>query len=159
MAFSLFSRMYSPLWHWVWQIALCACVSCNLSHAAQWQTLEIGQEIVRLEVADTAESQRLGLMHRKALPANTGMLFVFARPRSVAMWMRNTPIDLDVAFVNACARIVNIATMVHDTDDLHPSMGAVAWAIEMPAGWFARHGVHTGDTISGLVHPQCQKRK
>ncbi len=113
-------------------------------------TIFLGTNRVTLEVAETAIEQRTGLMHRASLEENRGMLFVFSEPRSVAMWMKNTLIDLDAAFVDACGRILNIETMKKGTLDLHRSQGPALTVIEMNAGWFKRHGVHSDTFIPPL---------
>ena len=98
----------------------------------------------KLLIADDSE------MNRAMLAEDSGMLFVFAEPRSVAMWMKNTLIDLDAAFVDACGFILNIETMQKGTLDLHRSQGPTLSVIEMNAGWFARHGVRSGYYIPAL---------
>ena len=126
--------------------------------AAGMTTLEIGAERVELEIASTAIEQRTGLMNREHLADNHGMLFVFSEPRSVAMWMKNTLIDLDAAFVDPCGRILNIEFMKKETLDLHRSRGHALFVIEMNAGWFARHNVSTGQSIKDLLNPNfCKK--
>lgn len=113
-------------------------------------SLDIAGNTVELEVATTTIEQRTGLMNRAMLAEDSGMLFVFAEPRSVAMWMKNTLIDLDAAFVDACGFILNIETMQKGTLDLHRSQGPTLSVIEMNAGWFARHGVRSGYYIPAL---------
>lgn len=126
--------------------------------AAGMTTLEIGAERVELEIASTAIEQRTGLMNREHLADNHGMLFVFSEPRSVAMWMKNTLIDLDAAFVDPCGRILNIESMKKATLNLHRSRGHALFVIEMNAGWFARHNVSTGQGIKDLLNPNfCKK--
>jgi uncharacterized membrane protein (UPF0127 family) len=112
--------------------------------------LQLGMHIVRAEVANTDESRVHGLMGRKALPGNQGMLFVFERPDRQAMWMRNTLIPLSVAFIGDDGRILNIEEMKPQTEDVHPSKGDAKFALEMSGGWFANKGIKAGDRIKGL---------
>jgi uncharacterized membrane protein (UPF0127 family) len=63
----------------------------------------------RAEVADTPETRMQGLQGRSQLAADHGMLFDFGRPQPVAMWMKNTPISLDMLFVGADGRVLAIA--------------------------------------------------
>ncbi|MBN2423900.1 MAG: DUF192 domain-containing protein [Calditrichaceae bacterium] len=61
------------------------------------------------EIADTQYERAQGLMNRKKLAANQGMLFIFEKENMQAFWMKNTPISLDIIFLNADMRIVHIA--------------------------------------------------
>ena len=98
-------------------LALCA-IAPSTAWAEGKVSLDIAGNTVELEVATTTIEQRTGLMNRAMLAEDSGMLFVFAEPRSVAMWMKNTLIDLDAAFVDACGFILNIETMQKGTLDL-----------------------------------------
>jgi len=90
----------------------------------------------------------IGLSGRYELEGR-GMVFVFTgdviRP---GFWMRNTHIDLDIAFVDAEGRIIHITTMLADTADVHHPGQDYDVAIEAVAGWFAGHGVEVGHTVA-----------
>jgi uncharacterized membrane protein (UPF0127 family) len=103
-----------------------------------------------VEIAATEASRRTGLMFREQLPANGGMLFLWPDTARRGMWMKNTRIPLDVAFINDDQVIVNIETMAPHTTRLHTSTQPVRWALEVNAGWFARHGVVPGQRIPDL---------
>ena len=113
-------------------------------------TLDIAGKVVRAEVASTSEQQQTGLMGRRSLPANHGMLFVFAQPQRVCMWMRDTLIPLSVAFIDAHGLVTNLAEMRAQTDTTHCAARDVGYALEMPSHWFAQHGVKPGDRIGSL---------
>ena len=117
------------------------------------QAIKLGERIVELEVARTSVEHRTGLMHREAMPENHGMLFIFAAPRPIAMWMKNTLMDLDAAFVDECGSITQIVTMKTGTLDLHHSRVDTSRVIEMNAGWFHRHDVKVGTQIDSLSDP------
>lgn len=112
--------------------------------------LRIRGKALRVELADSPETRRTGLMNRRQMAEDQGMLFIFDSPAPQAMWMKNTYIPLSVAFVDAQGRIVNIEDMEPHTEDAHASAGPVLYAIEMNRGWFARRGIRPGDKVEGL---------
>jgi uncharacterized membrane protein (UPF0127 family) len=112
--------------------------------------LHIGAHALKVEVAaDDAQRER-GLMFRKSLPREEGMLFVFDDPGYYAMWMKNTLIPLSVAFVDRHGVILNIADMEPQTLDTHIAAGPALYAIETNKGWFAAHRIAAGDKVTGL---------
>jgi len=110
----------------------------------------VGNQRLTVEVASTRAHRGRGLMFRESLPEDRGMLFIFPEERMLEFWMRNTSIPLSIAFAEASGRIVRIADM-QPFSDAGASSGAPArYALEVNAGWFARHGVQTGDEIQDL---------
>jgi len=103
-----------------------------------------------VEVVSTDEDRARGLMHRKAIGANDGMLFIFDEPAYHSMWMKNTLIPLSVAFIDRDGTILNILDMEPETLDPHVSAGPSIYAIETNKGWFARKKVKAGDKVTGL---------
>ncbi len=112
---------------------------------------------VALEVARTVEQHRHGLMFRKSLPVNHGMLFVLPEPRPIALWMKNTPIDLDAAFLDEAGCIFQISQMTKNTLDLHRSIAPTAYAIEISRGWFAANGITTGTCFKNLPQAHVEQ--
>lgn len=112
--------------------------------------LSAGIHVIQAEVANTDETRQRGLMFRKRLDGNDGMLFVFERPDKQCFWMHNTPLPLSIAFIADDGTIVNIEDMAPQTDDTHCSRKPVRYALEMAQGWFADHGISTGKKIDGL---------
>jgi uncharacterized membrane protein (UPF0127 family) len=111
------------------------------------QTLSVNGQTLTVDYAKTAEQRARGLMHRKSMCEDCGMLFNFQRSRAVGMWMKNTLIPLDVAFMRANGEIVNIEAMQpHDLTTTH-SKGAVLYAWEMNQGWFAKNKILVGDKV------------
>jgi|SRR6185369_10415177 uncharacterized membrane protein (UPF0127 family) len=97
------------------------------------------------------EPQRLqGLMYRKALGKEDGMLFIFDEPGYHSIWMKNTLIPLSVAFVDKDGVILNIADMEPQTLDSHMAAGPAVYAIETNRGWYADKKVKAGDKVTGL---------
>ncbi len=113
-------------------------------------TLRVGSHPLKVEVASNEEQRSTGLMFRKSLPRDEGMLFVFEDPGYYAMWMKNTLIPLSVAFVDREGVILNIADMQPRTLDSHLANGPALYAIETNKGWFESHKVHAGDKVTGL---------
>ena len=106
--------------------------------------------VVRAEIANTNESRTQGLMFRKSLGANEGMLFVFPQDEAYCMWMKNTVIPLSVAFIDAKGQIVSIHEMLPHTENPHCAASPARYALEMNAGWFRAKGIQRGIRISGI---------
>lgn len=116
------------------------------------ETLELSAGIhrIRAEVVNTSESRAKGLMYRKSLPANYGMLFVFDQAAQHCMWMRNTLIPLAVAFLDGNGRILNVEEMLPQTENNHCAARPAKYALEMSAGWFSSRGLASGIQLSGI---------
>lgn len=112
--------------------------------------LRAGMHLIRAEVAADYESRGRGLMFRKSLAPNSGMLFVFDAPGLQCMWMKNTDLPLSVAFLDAQGTIINIADMQPHTEDSHCAKRPALYALEMEQGWFARRGIKAGMKLDGL---------
>ena len=112
--------------------------------------LAAGIHIIRAEVADSDETRRNGLMFRRELPGNDGMLFVFEQPDVQCFWMRNTILPLSIAFIADDGTIVNIEDMAPQTEAPHCAKKPVRYALEMAQGWFAQHGIDAGKKLDGL---------
>ncbi len=113
-------------------------------------TLTAGINQIHAEVAATAAAREQGLMFRRSLALNAGMLFDFERPaEKVCMWMKNTLIPLSVAFMDNDGVILNIEDMQPQTEDNHCSAPnkKVRYALEMDLGWFAQKHMAPGDRI------------
>jgi len=116
--------------------------------------LQAGMHLIKAEVARNDEQRAIGLMHRDAMAANDGMLFVFERPGTQCFWMKNTRIPLTAAFIDDAGRIVNLVDMKPQTLDSHCSAKPVRYVLEMNQGWFDKRGIKPGAQISGIVKPQ-----
>lgn len=112
--------------------------------------LSAGMYLIKAEVASTEEQQRQGLMFRRSMGKNEGMLFVYPVPVSLCMWMKNTNIPLSVAFVDANGKIINIEDMKPHTTTNHCGKGPLRFALEMNQGWFKEKNIRPGSVISGL---------
>ena len=115
--------------------------------------LSIGINLINAEVAANDPQRQQGLMFRKNMGTNAGMVFVFDDVNSQCMWMKNTLIPLSVAFIDANGRIVNIEDMQPETLESHCSKRPVKYALEMNLGWFAKRKIKPGTLVDGLVTP------
>ena len=112
--------------------------------------LQIKGQTITVEVAATDDARMTGLMHRRMMPENRGMLFVFAYAQLQSFWMMNTYIPLSIAFIDDAGTIINIDDMKPLTTDPHPSTKPAKYALEMNQGWFAKHGIKAGASVQGL---------
>jgi len=105
-----------------------------------------------VEIADTDERRTYGLMFRKVLPGDHGMIFDFQRDQPVSMWMRNTLIPLDMLFIARDGRVVNIheRAIPHDETAI-PSEGPVRAVLELNGGTVARLGLKPGDLVRHAI--------
>jgi len=114
-------------------------------------SLAIGKHVLVAEVAATPQSRERGLMFRYSMKDDEGMLFVFPEPQRLSFWMKNTPLPLSIAFLDADGVILNIRDMMPFSTDGHASAGDALYALEMNRGWFAQRGLGAGDRVSGLA--------
>ncbi len=112
-------------------------------------TLNAGMHNIQAELAQTPDERSIGLMFRKSMGANEGMLFAFEQPAKQCFWMKNTLLPLSIAFVSADGTVVNIDDMKPQTLDSHCSVKEVPFVLEMNAGWFAKRGIKAGFKLKG----------
>jgi uncharacterized membrane protein (UPF0127 family) len=132
--------------------AAAAIVAAAPAPAADLPVLELnaGIHLIRAEIANTFDTRARGLMFRKSLDANSGMLFVFPEVSIHCMWMKNTYVPLSVAFIDEQGAIVSIHDMQPQTETSHCAARPARYGLEMNQGWFARAGVQPGANIGGL---------
>lgn len=110
-----------------------------------------GPHRFKVEVAETPAQMTQGLMFRSSMAADAGMLFDYKEPTAATMWMRNTLIPLDMLFVDAQGKIVNIhQRAVPQSLDVIAAAAPVRAVIELNGGTAARLGIEPGDRV---VHP------
>ncbi|KAA3512243.1 DUF192 domain-containing protein [Agrobacterium rosae] len=101
-----------------------------------------------VELATTDAQRQQGLMYRKSMGTNNGMLFDFKTDREVTMWMRNTLIPLDMLFISKAGKIEHIhAGAVPHSESIISSRGAVRYVLELNGGAAKNFGIKTGDTV------------
>ena len=131
-------------------IIACCAAHAHADPALPEIALAIKNHKLTAEVAATEEARTTGLMHRRMMPENRGMLFVFSHAAPQSFWMMNTHLPLSIAFIDERGSIVNIADMKPLTTEPHPSAGPAKYALEMNKGWFAKRGIKAGVKIDGL---------
>jgi uncharacterized membrane protein (UPF0127 family) len=106
---------------------------------------------IDLEIADNEYERQLGLMNRKDMKENQGMLFIFPKQDYESFWMRNTLMSLDMIFANDQKKIVTIhknTKILSDTS--YPSSEPATYVIEVVAGYTDRHNIQVGDKIDWI---------
>jgi uncharacterized membrane protein (UPF0127 family) len=108
-------------------------------------------QVMHVWLADTPPRQSQGLMFVRSLPESRGMLFVYAEPKEISMWMKNTFIPLDMVFIDSRHRIMQIVeqTTPHSLD-LIKSNGSALAVLEIGAGEAHRLGLRRGQRVT---HP------
>jgi hypothetical protein len=115
-----------------------------------------GDHHFTVEVAETPQQQERGLMFRRALDPDRGMIFPYAPPQEVGFWMKNTLIPLDMVFIRADGTIARIATARPLDETNVPSGEPVAMVLEIRGGRAAELGIREGDAV-GPDPPCCKK--
>ena len=105
---------------------------------------------IEAEVAADQTNRMQGLMNRRSMGANQGMLFVFPQNDRHCMWMRNTFLPLSVAFLDEEGKIINVEDMKPQNDDSHCAARPARFALEMNLGWFSSRGLKPGQRIAGI---------
>lgn len=111
--------------------------------------MSVGVHQIDAQVARTPQEHAIGLMFRKEMPPNEGMLFVFKEPSKQCFWMKNTLLGLTAAFVADDGTVVNLEDMQANTTDSHCSSQPVRYVLEVNQGWFAKKGIKAGAKLSG----------
>jgi uncharacterized membrane protein (UPF0127 family) len=104
--------------------------------------------VLHVDVAETAQEQRKGLMGVEILPDDEGMAFVFDEPVDSTFWMKDTLIPLSIAFVDENGRVIGVRDMQPCKRDPCPTYGIekhYILAIEANLGWFDEAGIEVGD--------------
>ncbi len=109
----------------------------------------IGSKKITIELAETDAQHEHGLMYRKKLGASEGMLFIFQNEDIRTFWMKNTEINLSIAYLDKNRKIVDIQEMktlssVMEQPKTYPSKSSAMYALEMPEGWFNKNKIKEG---------------
>ncbi|MGF1531388.1 MAG: DUF192 domain-containing protein [Puniceicoccaceae bacterium] len=113
-----------------------------------WYELRVGSAVVTVQVALRASEMAVGLMGRESLPAGSGMLFLYPEPREMSFWMRNTPLPLDIAFIDQGGVLQEIRRMYpYDETPVRSASKALIGALEMERGEMERLGIRSGSKV------------
>lgn len=127
-------------------LLLCLQAACDRTPAVIFEGAGGVKATFSVEVADTPEKRRWGLMYRQELGDDEGMLFVFPDERDQSFWMKNTPLSLDMIFMDGRRRVVGI---IHDTVPFSTrsvSVGVASrYVLEVRAGVARRNRIAVGD--------------
>lgn len=147
----------SGAWRWWLALALaCGLAGCARSEApkAAPKSLDhrfefrLGERTVRLQVAVRLPEMQRGLMGRRELGADEGMLFVYTKPDRLSFWMRNTPLPLDIGYFDAAGELKEIYPLLPFDEAPVASRGdRLQFALEMNQGWYARNEVRPGSRL------------
>ncbi|MEZ5994518.1 MAG: DUF192 domain-containing protein [Hyphomonadaceae bacterium] len=107
-----------------------------------------------VEIADDDAERQRGLMFRRSLADDHGMLFDFPQPEFASFWMRNTVISLDIIFIGVDGRILNIADHTTPYSEAPiPAAGLTRGVLEIRAGRAAELGIRPGDRVRHRIFP------
>ncbi|MFW5694564.1 MAG: DUF192 domain-containing protein [Alkalispirochaeta sp.] len=127
----------------------------SLTGCAGDETVElpVGDHTFDVEIADTEERRRQGLMFREELGPDEGMLFVFPDSQTRSFWMKDTPLPLSIAYISARGTILEIHDMEPYSEEPVRSRFPARYALEVNQGRFAEVGVTEGDDVDLSVLP------
>lgn len=155
---------------WLWTFCLSVSLFASAGASAmdfRKEALKIGQQNITVEIAETPEQQEHGLMFRKNLSDKEGMLFVFDDEEIRRFWMKNTLIDLAIGYFDRQKKLIDIQEMkavgsvMEANPPAYPSRGPAMYALEVPSGWFKKHGIKEGSTfvLESSVKSKNSRRK
>lgn len=111
-------------------------------------TLQISGHVFHVEIANTPAQRQRGLMFRKSMPEDHGMLFIFPTDQLLSFWMKNTYIPLDIAYIAHDGTIEEIHHMTPHSLNPIQSLHYVRYALEVNAGAFEKMGIVVGDKVA-----------
>jgi len=118
-----------------------------------WLVLSVAKT-AHVQLAATPEQRQTGLKYRHQMPEHEGMLFIYPEEAEEAercFWMRDTPLPLTAAFIDANGTIVKLAEMQPLTDELHCSEQPIRFVLEMQQSWFKKNSISVGHQMYGVL--------
>ena len=124
--------------------------SAGLANSLKTYSILVEDKTLLVEVANSRETRKIGLMGRTSIPADGGMLFVFPEDQHVSMWMKNTLVDLTAVFIDARGSVVNIEHMRRKTLTSHRSGKPVRFVLEISSDSLLANDIAIGSFVDGL---------
>jgi uncharacterized protein len=147
--FSIYGAAFAALVIFSALTGVLASGDALFKHASLTIGTKNGRVIFDVEVADTEPKRQQGLMFRRKLEADRGMIFLFDGEQSISMWMKNTYIPLDMVFIADDWRIVHIAEDAEPfSTDIIPSVRPASRVLEIAGGQAKKLGLATGDSVA-----------
>ncbi len=120
--------------------------------------IRLDKHILTVEIADSPQKQAQGLMNRKSLNKNSGMLFIFPNESIRSFWMKNTLMDLSIGFFNKDKKLVStfemkVPSLLEKSPPSYSSEKLAMYALEMPAGWFKKNKIPVGVKFEFVEKP------
>lgn len=136
-------------------IVFCACIATFCWAGTSHIEIMVGAKKLNVELANTPALRANGLMYRKTIPEDSGMLFAFTDETKRVFWMRNTYVSLSIGFFGSDLILNEIFDMAATTPETsiflkYPSQKKAKYALEMPMGWFARNKIFAGAKLKFL---------
>lgn len=104
---------------------------------------------VAIEIADDENTRAKGLMHRSSMADTQAMLFIFEKEARRSFWMKNTPMSLDILYVNKAREIITIQKHTEPySESSIPSIGEALYVVETIAGFCDNYQITEGDLIT-----------
>lgn len=127
---------------------------------AAWFPLRIDGVALEAQIAIRIDEMQRGLMHRRDLGPDQGMIFLYQRPQALSFWMRNTPLPLDIGFFTSDGVLTEVVAMQpFDETAVRSARSDLRFALEMHQGWFRRQGLRPGARLDlGLLRAAIERR-
>ncbi len=129
-------------------LLLASCVGGKAQPILPRASMRVGEKTLEVELARSQDEQAMGLMFRKSLAEGKGMLFIFPQDKQLSFWMKNTSIPLSIAYISSSGKILDIFDMEPFSEAPVKTEHYARYALEVPQGYFEKHGVQVGDSVS-----------
>ena len=124
--------------------------SAGLANSLKTYPILVEGKTLQVEVANSHETRKIGLMDRTSIATDGGMLFVFPEDQHVSMWMKNTLMNLTAVFIDAHGSVVNIEHMRRETLTPHRSGEPVKFVLEISSDSLLAKEITVGGFVDGL---------
>jgi uncharacterized membrane protein (UPF0127 family) len=131
----------------IFSFAACASVK---GFEYEKRDIFIGDQQLKVEIADTTEKRIRGLQFREKLGKNEGMLFVYNEEQFQSFWMKDTPIPLDLAYINRQGKINEIYSLNPHETTVYRSREKAQYVLEVNQGWFKDNEIGVGTIVKNL---------